>query len=256
MRFKLSGLKRTALTCIITNLKALTSRITYYCNVDGLRIQGLDTSQVCMFDAYLPAEWFDEYKSENNHIITAPTAILAKIMAICTGSQSILLKSNQDSDVLRISFTGDKAVCDKEFKVPLLEEHSELTTIPNMESDVDLSLPAKNFHELVAQLGIFSDTFNVRFDADKVEFKSVGDDGTMTAKLEEYEYSISEDTVLTQSFSLKYVHTMCSFWKLSEEAVLEFRVKKPLSLTYKLNGSESELAYLRFHLAPKIDDDE
>jgi len=253
MQLKLTGPKRSALTCILTNLKALTSRVTCYSDGDGLRIQGLDTSHICMFDAYLPAGWFDEYSSDGDQVMTAPSGILAKIMAICTGDQSVALEVGPDAAQMEVSFTGDSAVCDKEFEVPLLEDHAELISVPELESDVDMSLPAKDFHELVGQLGIFSDTFQVRFDSESVEFKAVGDDGTMTAKLEEYEYAIAEDTVVKQSFALRYVQTMCSFWKLASTASLEFGDgAKPMTLTYTLG----EDAHLRFHLAPKIADDD
>jgi len=253
MQLKLTGPKRTALTCILTNLKTLTNRVTCHSDDEGLRIQGLDTSHICMFDVYLPADWFDEYCSECEQVITAPSGILAKIMAICTGDQSVTLEVGPDAAQMEVSFCGDASVCDKEFELPLLEDHAELISVPDIESDVDMSLPAKDFHELVGQLGIFSDTFQVMFDSESVEFKAVGDDGTMKAKLEEYEYAIAEDTVVKQSFTLRYVQIMCSFWKLADTVSLEFGDgAKPMTLTYTLG----ENAHLRFHLAPKITDDD
>tara|TARA_Y100000389_G_C17459828_1_gene520831 strand:- start:2269 stop:3033 length:765 start_codon:yes stop_codon:yes gene_type:complete len=252
MRLLLARNNRTALTGIISNLKALSNSITCICSDKEFRIQGLDSSHVCMFDAMLPSEWFDEYASDGEERITIPTAILSKILSICSGSQTIELSLSDDLTRLCVSFTGDSSVCDKMFETPLFDDHSEFNEIPELESDVDMTLPSKDFHELVSQLSKFNETFSVKFNSDSVEMTASGDDGSMTAKLEEYEYAIGEDTELSQSFSLKYVHLMCAFWKLSPLISLEFGDNKPMTVLYDL-GLDGK-AYIRFHLAPKIDD--
>ena len=83
---------------------------------------------------------------------------------------------------------------------------------------------------------------------------SICSEGSMKVdiKMEDVkEYAIAEDTILTQSYSLKYVQLMCQFNKLSTEIKMGFCKNMPMTMKYEL-GEES---YVMFYLAPKIMDD-
>ena len=67
-------------------------------------------------------------------------------------------------------------------------------------------------------------------------------------QLEEYE--IEENGRVNVGFSLKYFHKMALFHKIAEEVKLEFSENFPMKVAYDL-GDDS---YLRFFLAPKVED--
>jgi hypothetical protein len=81
----------------------------------------------------------------------------------------------------------------------------------------------------------------------------------MTAKISAEDlnsYAIPEETVLTQTYSLRYIQLMASFNKLAPEMVLGFSAEMPMVMKYMLGDNNDEDSFVRIHLAPKIPDDE
>ena len=122
-----------------------------------------------------------------------------------------------------------------------------------------MSVSSKMFHSLVNQLTIFNDDLKITFNEENVEFTSAGTDGKMTARIQAEDldsYAIPESTVLTQTYSLRYIHMMAAFNKLAPEMVLGFSAELPMVMKYALGDNNDEDSFVRIHLAPKITDDE
>ena len=101
---------------------------------------------------------------------------------------------------------------------------------------------------------IFDEVLTLTFNEDKIDMKSSGSDGSMKVKMnidDIKEYAISEDITLVQSYSLKYIHLMCQFNKLSSEINMGFSKDKPMTMKYDLLDE----SYVLIHLAPKIVED-
>jgi hypothetical protein len=131
--------------------------------------------------------------------------------------------------------------------------------VVNGDTLVDMSVESKLFHSLINQLAIFADTLSMTFNEEDIELTSSGTDGKMTAKINAEdlaEYAISEDSVLTQTYSLRYVQMMCQFNKLAPEMVLGFSADMPMVMKYAIGDNNDTESYVRIHLAPKIADDE
>ena len=63
-------------------------------------------------------------------------------------------------------------------------------------------------------------------------------------------FAINEGEELNMSFSLNYLHNICSFNKLSKEMEIKLCSNYPLCIIYDLNND----GFMKFYLAPKIDD--
>jgi len=259
MRFCVKEQKRAAIANIFANLKQFNSYISCSANDEGISLKGFDNSNICMYNCFIDKLWFDEYSSEIDIKYTMPSSILSKIMSMYAGEQYIVVETDAEENI-NISFRGDTSICDKEFEIPLLSIDYDNVNVSNMESDVEFTIKSKDFHELVTQLAIFNDTMTMYFDEEQIKITTIGEHGSMTAKLEDYEYAISEDTTIQQSFSLKHIYMMCNFWKLSETVRLDLGENRPLSFHYSFGKKDDDKdideAYIKIYLAPKIDDDD
>ena len=136
------------------------------------------------------------------------------------------------------------------------ERLSELLNTNEMrETDIDLTIEAKTFCDLIHQLLIFDEILTLTFSEDKIDMKSSGNEGSMQVEMkidDIKEYAIAEGTTIVQSYSLKYIHLMCQFNKLAPEMNMGFSKDKPMTMKYDL----LEESYVRIHLAPKMVDDE
>lgn len=261
------AIKSAKLSIIFSNLKSFASFVTLRFKEEGLYMQVMDFSKVCLFECNIHKDWFNEYdfqKSDDIESLTLSSLIISKIISTFVDGQTMTISANNTSDKVSMSFTGSNSSYNKHFEMPIIDNEDDIVTIPNSSeigtgtSEVDIALPSSNFAELIGQFQVFNDTIQLTFSDEGISMMASGDEGSMTADMsldDVIEYSIAEDTTLVQSFALRYISTMCSFGKITEEVSMEFNEHYPMVLIYNFGETESEsTCNLRFYLAPKIED--
>uniref|UniRef100_A0A6C0LJ35 Proliferating cell nuclear antigen PCNA N-terminal domain-containing protein n=1 Tax=viral metagenome TaxID=1070528 RepID=A0A6C0LJ35_9ZZZZ len=238
------------------NLSGLTDIINIYINENGLHMQGMDSSHVCLFDAILTDKWFTSYKrdAEDQEMVCVPSRIFQKVLSTYKPDQNIEININGDGCKLQMDFKGGEKTCDKYFELPTFDGGSDLMDIPSDDSDIDIIITSKKLTDLVSQFEIFDEVLSFDMSEDQVLMSASGDDGSMTAKLsledsQLIDYGIVEGLNLNASFSLRYIKRMTAFNKLAHEVKLELSSNKPLFMIYDIE----EDSYLKLVLAPKID---
>lgn len=240
---------------LFSNLVALTDFVKICVNADGLHIQGMDQSKVCLFDIILKCEWFTIFETDDNDlsVFNVPARIFYKVLSTYKPDQCLEIDIC-DSDKLHISFLRGTKTCDKLFVLPMVDVHIEFVNITyKKDSDAEIVITSKKMAELVSQLEIFDDIITFNLSEQHVLLKSSGDDGSMTAKLSLddkhlIDYAIVEDMEIEMSFSLRYVKLMLAFSKLSDEVKIDISNDRPMIINYCLgNSSELKLA-----LAPRL----
>ena len=270
-------IKVSKFSAIFQHLKQLVECIAIYFSVDGLYIQGMDSTQICLFECKLTNDWFDEYEffpNIDDPRVCINTAILHKVISAIDEKHKIELSYSGQTDILNIKF-GDPNdnVFNKCFEISLMDLDTELMTIPRKEAQVDLTIDTSNFSKLISQLLIFSDTLTLHFTDEDIKFRAEGSEGAMNSKIDledVKEYAIGESSTLSQSYSLTYINMMCSFGKLNKSIIMGFSSDMPMSLIYDLGDdnndsdtSDSDIEketevkkdFVGFYLAPKLDDE-
>lgn len=268
--------KVTKFSAIFQHLKQLVDCIAIYFSVDGMYIQGMDSTQICLFECKIINTWFDEYEFVDNvddPRICMNTSILHKVISAVDEKHAIQISYSGNTDTLNIKFADPSDnMYNKCFKISLMDFDSELMTIPRDESHVDLMIDTSKFSKLVSQLLIFSDVLTLTFSDEDIKFRAEGTEGAMSSKIDlddVKEYAIGEDSVLTQSYSLTYINLMCNFCKLNKNIIMGFSDNMPMSLTYDLEeyketSDEEDVemdkvdkvkkCFVGFYLAPKLDE--
>ena len=252
-------------SAIFANLKAFTENTSIYFKPDSVYIQAMDDSHCSLFECRLMSRWFKEYKFDSatdmgqiaNNIV-----MLNKVLNTLSDSQELSIELESNSDKIHISFENsedDTSHFNKYYELPLIDLESQLMDVVDAETLVDMNVESKLFHSLINQLTMFNDNLKITFNEEDVEFTSSGTDGKMTAKINAEDlaaYAIPESTVLTQTYSLRYIQNMCHFNKLSPEMELGFSADMPMVMKYALGDNNDTESFVRIHLAPKIADDE
>ena len=256
---------------IFRHLKQFVDIISLYFNNDKLYAQGMDSSQVGLFELNINKDWFDEYeinKGDVKHIATK-TSILHKVINTREENQSISIEYDDFPDKLNISFESDiKEEYNKYFELALIDLSEDLMSLDGHECQADMIFPTKKFSCLIEQHAIFNDNIHILCSEDEIKFTTKGDEGEMIVKMninDLSEYAIEEDKEIIQSFSLSHLNTMCQFNKLSSEVLIGFCENKPMLMKYILDDINPSIDneeldvpsnYIRFFLAPKINDDD
>lgn len=246
--------KTNKISIIFNNLKHFSDSIVLNFNEDGVYIQGMDSSHICLFECKITSEWFDDYLyTDDVAEIGISTKILGKVISTFSEGQVMEIEAKKNSDYLILNFINGEKSCDKFFELPILDINIEKLIIPEMESDVDLTLSSKRMYELVSEFQIFNDDLEMSFTDTEILMKASGIDGSLTVKMaldDVSEYAIGENLLLKQTFSLRYIHMMCNFNKLCSEMVLAFKKNSPMLLYYDLEDN----SYIRFFMASKFDE--
>jgi proliferating cell nuclear antigen PCNA len=250
---------------IFANLKAFTENVSIYFKTDQFYIQAMDDSHCALFECRLMSKWFKEYDFDpatDMGQIAINVVMLNKVLNTWSDSQELSIEIQPDSDKIHISFENgedDTSQFNKYYELSLIDLSSELMSVVDSETLVDLNIDSKLFHSLINQLAIFADTLSINFNEEDIEFTSSGTDGSMVAKIKAEDlaaYAMLENSVLKQTYSLRYVQMMCQFNKLAPEMELGFSADMPMVMKYAVGDNNDTESFVRIHLAPKIPDDE
>jgi proliferating cell nuclear antigen PCNA len=250
---------------IFANLKAFTDNVSIYFKSDQVYIQCMDDSHCSLFECRLMSKWFKTYEFDpetDMGQIAINIVMLNKVLNTWSDSQELSIEIEPNSDKIHINFENgntDTSQFNKYYELPLIDMESQLMDVVDAETLVDMNVESKMFHSLVNQLTMFNDNLKITFNEEDIEFTSSGTDGKMTAKIKAEDlaaYAIPEETVLTQTYSLRYVQHMCQFNKLAPEMELGFSNEMPMVMKYAIGDNNDTESFVRIHLAPKIADDE
>lgn len=263
MKIVINDQVKKNLFCSLFNvLKNCSNIISIICKSDGLFIQGMDKSHVCLFQVNISKNWFYVYEismdKDNEDIINIDCAMFYTVLSVANENYNVeIIQDNNDKDNIMInlvSFTGKKECFDKYFKIPLVDFEIELFEIPNVDYDAEFSINSKNITEIANQMLVFGTDINIICTEEKINLVTNGVTGQMTVNIpieDLNEYSIIENQTISLKYSLNYIGKMCLTNKLSSNIDLLISLEYPMKIKYDL-GQESSLV---FYIAPKIVDD-
>ena len=262
MKFMLIDKKKiNSLVTIFRNLKGIVSDVNLLLSKDMFYVQSMDSSHACLVEVQIMSDWFDNYIVKEDEALGINSEILFKVIDCWKEGQEISVYTKNNDEHLFIDFNGEKQVI-KKFKLPLIDIESDVMEIPEKEYDVDLLLKSNDFKELISELSIFNNNimFKCNSKDEKVIIDANGGMGAMQVEIKDdniLEFAISEELNLSVTYALSYINTMCNFSKLNDCVYIHSSEHDPLKIHYSLDEKDStnSESYVKFYLAPKIDDD-
>ena len=255
MRIEIHDKKKCELFITIFNhIKSFNENINIDVQSDKLFIQGMDHSHVSIFELYLYSDWFDEYsQTDKNQLFGINVTILNKILKTMSENHKIVLFNDSD-DKLNIEFISEeKGEFNKYFQLPLMDIETDTMEIPETEYTVDIIINSKKLKTSIDELAHFDDTIRISCKDELVDLSCDSTEGSMKISFTSddiEELGIIENESIQCSFAIKYISLMCNFYKLSEECILNISEDIPMQFRYNI----TETSFIRFFLAPKIDD--
>lgn len=274
------GQKADVFTSLFQHIKLFSDHVNLMFEKDRVYLQSMDSSRVSIFEINIPSDWFDTYEHTNISAIPIglSSMLLFKILNTRDKIQELnIVYKEEDSDKLFINFTcgrsvvnsiapsdgaetpimremSVKAVFDKHFELPLMDIEYELMNITDQDSQAEFTVPSGTFSNLINQLGLFGETLEIDCSEEKIMLHSLSvDQGKMAVEMkidDLTEYSINEGETMHISFSLKILHNICLYNKLSKDVIVHLTTNFPMKIVYDLG----ENANMVFYLAPKIED--
>ena len=207
---------------------------------DGISLQSMDTSHVCLVTLDVSAGYFDSYDVTECASLGIRMSHLDKVMSCISGASEI----TADDQVLTVSSETSN------FKLKLVDLESERMAVPGEYSTVAVDMDASAFQRIVKDLSMFGDVVTISADSEGVHMSVSGDIGDAAVLLSGADVQMQSPA--KASFALRYLNTFAKSSSVSSRVRIGLSPDMPLVLKYEFGKG----GHLAFYLAPKIDDDD
>jgi hypothetical protein len=250
-------IKKELFIAIFQCLKNCNSIITLIFRKDGLFIQGMDKSHVCMFELFLKKSWFYIYENaEKDNLLSLDSHTFSTVLNFLNDSYNVEIYQEGEENYLNIDLIkmdGTSGEFSKYFKIPLADVDNEILSLPTIDYDAEFTINSKKICEITSQMLLFGTDMEIECTEEKIQFITNGISGDMSVNIpmdDLKEYSISEGEIIHLKYSLSYISKMCLSGKLSSNVDFSISCDYPMKIHYDLE----EESFLNFHIAPKIVD--
>ncbi|KAJ1390318.1 Proliferating cell nuclear antigen, PCNA [Sesbania bispinosa] len=142
----------------------------------------------------------------------------------------------------------------------LMDIDSEHLGIPEAEYHAIVRMPSSEFARICKDLSSIGDTVVISVTKEGVKFSTKGDIGTAnivcrqntTVDKPEEATVIEMNEPVSLTFALRYMNSFTKATPLSSTVTISLSNELPVVVEYKI----AEMGYVRFYLAPKIEEDE
>eukprot|EP00611_Tribonema_gayanum_P002392 TRINITY_DN1176_c0_g1_i2.p1 TRINITY_DN1176_c0_g1~~TRINITY_DN1176_c0_g1_i2.p1 ORF type:complete len:225 (-),score=104.54 TRINITY_DN1176_c0_g1_i2:378-1052(-) len=223
-------------------------------------MQAMDSSHVSLCALNLRSDGFDHYRCDRNLSLGLNLANLSKILK-CAGNNDVCtLRTEDDADTLTVTFESPKQERISEFELKLIALDAEHLGIPDTNYKAQVRMPSAEFQRIIRDLSVIGDTCSIAVGKDGVRFGVEGDLGSgsisvkqnTAAEKEEERVEVHMEEPVELTFALRYLNFFAKATPLGPIVALSMSPDVPVVVEFPIET----VGYLRFYLAPKIDEEE
>ncbi|KAK1289671.1 Proliferating cell nuclear antigen [Acorus calamus] len=230
------------------------------CSSTGVSLQAMDSSHVALVALMLRSEGFDHFRCDRSVSMGMNLANVSKLLRCSAPDDIVTLRADDDADTLTFMFESPKQDKISDFEMKLMDIQSEHLRIPEAEYQSIVRMPSQEFARICKDLSSIGDTVVISVTKEGVKFSTRGDIGNAnivcrqnTSVDKPEESTIIEMTEpVSLTFALRYMNSFTKATPLSNTVTISMSSDLPVVVEYKI----AEMGYLRFYLAPKIEDEE
>nr|XP_043613179.1 proliferating cell nuclear antigen-like [Erigeron canadensis] len=245
---------------VMESIKDLVNDANFDCSSTGFSLQAMDSSHVALVSLLLRSEGFEHYRCDRNLSIGMNMGNMAKMLK-CAGNDDIVtIKADDGGDSVTFMFESPNQDKIADFEMKLMDIDSEHLGIPESEYEAIVRMPSTEFARICKDLSTIGDTVVISITKEGVKFSTKGDIGTANIVCRQHtsvdnpeDATIIEmETPVSLTFALRYMNSFTKATPLASQVTVSLSSELPVVVEYKI----AEMGYLRFYLAPKIEEDE
>jgi len=244
---------------ILDAIKDLVTEANFDCNTSGISLQAMDSAHVSLVSLLLREDGFSSFRADRNLALGINLASMAKILKCAQNDDTLTLKADDNANTVTFMFDGGDGARTSDFELKLMDIDSDVLGIPDTEYKAVVKMSSTEFQRICRDLTILGDTVVIAASKNQVKFTVNGELGTgnialrhnsdVDGKDEKTTVEVQEPVQL--SFALRYLNFFTKATPLCSSVSLSMSSEVPLVVEYRIGDN----GYLRFYLAPKIEDD-
>ena len=245
---------------LLEAVKDLVTDANFDCSPDGISLQAMDGAHVSLVTMLLRAEGFDQYRCDRNIPLGINLLSMAKMLKCAGNDDSVTIKANDEGDHVTFVFESPKADKISDFELKLMDIDGETLQIPETDYPSVVTMPSQEFQRICRDLTILGDTVQVSTSKEGVKFSVSGDLGSgniLVRQTMDVDTKAADTTTIELTspveltFALRYLNLFSKATPLSDTVSCSMSDGVPLMIEYPIQ----DMGYVRFFLAPKIDED-
>jgi proliferating cell nuclear antigen len=245
---------------IVEAIKDLVNDAPFDCTETAMCLQAMDASHVALVSLKLETGLFEKYRCDRTISLGLSLADLSKILK-CAKNEDTCMIRYEDNESDSVTFTFEDPKCRKQdITLKLMDIDNEHLGIPDQKYACIIEMPAAEFQKTCRDIAQFSDSLSITATKAGVVFSGKGDNVTNTVTYSKNTTADEEekDRIFIEvkeqvnlNFSIKYMNHFTKATSLCDRVRISLCNDVPVVIEY---GIEED-GYLRFYLAPKIEDD-
>jgi len=245
---------------VLDSIKDLLNEATWDCSGNGMSLQAMDSSHVSLVSLQLRSEGFDTYRCDRNLTMGIKLGSMSKILRCAANDDAITIKAGDTGDTVTFMFESPNGEKVSDYEMKLMDLDTEHLGIPETDYCCVIKMPSAEFQRICRDLSQIGESIVVCCTKEGVKFSASGDLGTgniklaQTANVDKEEEAVIIDMTepVTLTFALQYLNFFTKATPLSSRVTLSMSPDVPLVTEYKIG----DMGYVRYYLAPKIEDDQ
>ena len=127
---------------MVDSIKELCKEVNFDCSENGIQMQSMDSSHVCLVHFELKADGFDHFRCDRPQTLGINLENLAKILKCAGNNDIITMKAEDNGDTLTLMFENDKQDRISDFDLKLMSIESEHLGVPEQDYCANVSMPS------------------------------------------------------------------------------------------------------------------
>ncbi|KAK7320287.1 hypothetical protein VNO77_29621 [Canavalia gladiata] len=241
---------------VVEAVRDVVHNANLYCSSSGFSLQFIDSSHVALVSILLRPEGFEHYRCDRNISMGINLNNMSKILR-CAGNDDIITVRAEDGTAcLNLMFESPTQDKISDFEMNLMDIKSEHLEIKEKYNAI-VKMPSADFYRICRDLSSIGDIVTISVTKEGLKFSSTtGDIGAASRQNNvvdkpEEATVIKMDEPVSSKFALRYLKSFTKATPLSNTVTISLSKKLPIEVEYKI----AEIGYVRFYLAPKIEDE-
>lgn len=243
---RFSFFKGGVLSQIVEAIKDLVESANFTLDDNGLSIQTMDMSHVCLVSLFIPKSSFYSFEPGEGTVFGVHLGSLSKVLKFSHPDSQLDAVLAESGDSLTFS-SGGKVTAE----MKLIDIESEGFEMPTFDRDATVEILSSEFKALARDLSTIGDTVRISVSDTESSFSTVGDVGKVSLRLcDGEEGAFVKGTSFDGEFALKYLMSFSKASPLSKKTRILLSNEMPMEVNFGIEGGGG----LSFFLAPKIED--
>jgi len=245
---------------IIESIKELVTDAPFDCTENAMCLQAMDASHVALVSLKLEIGAFDSYRCDRTISLGLSLGDLSKVLKCAKNEDTCMIRyDDTEGDAVTFSFEDPKNR-KQDITLKLMDIDNEHLGIPDQKYSCVIEMPSVEFQRTCKDIATFSDTLSISASKSGVVLSGKGDTVTNTVTYGNDQSADENDKdriyievkdKVNLLFSIKYINHFAKASTLSDRVRISLCNDVPVVVEYGIEDN----GYLRFYLAPKIDDD-